>query len=710
LLYFSATTAATGRELFQTDGTTAGTVLVTDARPGPEGSSPRLLGFAGGKLVVSAELRDEEVALYVLEQGKLSLLEGPGPDASPDSFYQALPFGDRLMVIDDERGGILITDGIPGGGTWIPESVVGPSPQLLGELAPSRALLTGDNGLVGQELMLSDGTTAGTGLLKEVEKASDLLGSELAALGCPNGDDLFTIVTGAPGKDLLGIHERNGIQNLFGGKDSLSAAELPTQVWLGDHAELLFATSHFAKWSIRVSLTATDGTPRGTSTLATPLDAIGPMRTLGGDGRSALLYGLHATLGPELWISDGTTQGTHVIGDLVPPPPLAPTSLRAVRMGGLFYLSLPDSATTQALWKTDGSLAGSSKLAGGLTGEAFADLRLLAIGDRVFFVADDGVHGTEPWVTDGTTAGTHMVKDIQSGPLGSAITKLVAFQGQAHFMAKDHANLGPRLWRSDGTEAGTIKVATVKSIVGGSIAATNSYVYFQAQLSTGATLWAYDGLAASPLLSPTPGAKVESPDDLTPCGDHLYCTAWSDATGREIYVADASAGTLSVAFDLMPGPGGSDPGLLTLCSGNLFFEGTGADGDHELYVYDTGLAHTIPLGQGWADIHLTATPPVIGSPVTMTVEDPPAGGVSMLVMSGPIAPLGDFVAPGNTLWVDPSNFTVLGYGITPGWSATHTIPNHSSLIGSEFNVQAWFMPPSPALGVTSNGLRLFVGL
>src|SRR4029079_18252745 len=38
--------------------------------------------------------------------------------------------------------------------------------------------------------------------------------------------------------------------------------------------------------------------------------------------------------------------------------------------------------------------------------------QMVAVGDKVYFPADDGVHDRELWVSDGTSAGTHMVKDI----------------------------------------------------------------------------------------------------------------------------------------------------------------------------------------------------------------------------------------------------------------------------------------------------------
>ena len=40
---------------------------------------------------------------------------------------------------------------------------------------------------------------------------------------------------------------------------------------------------------------------------------------------------------------------------------------------------------------------------------------LLDVNGTLFFTADDGMHGTELWKSDGTAAGTTLVKDIYPG-------------------------------------------------------------------------------------------------------------------------------------------------------------------------------------------------------------------------------------------------------------------------------------------------------
>ena len=52
---------------------------------------------------------------------------------------------------------------------------------------------------------------------------------------------------------------------------------------------------------------------------------------------------------------------------------------------------------------------------------------------EIFFNRIDPVSGTELWVTDGTTAGTHLVKDINPGAASSSPTEAISGFGQLFF-------------------------------------------------------------------------------------------------------------------------------------------------------------------------------------------------------------------------------------------------------------------------------------
>src|SRR4030095_15982582 len=68
----------------------------------------------------------------------------------------------------------------------------------------------------------------------------------------------------------------------------------------------------------------------------------------------------------------------------------------------------------------------------------------------LFYAANTTSYGAELWRTDGTEAGTWMVKDIYPGSSGSDIFSLINANDTLYFAATDPIH-GNELWKSDGT-------------------------------------------------------------------------------------------------------------------------------------------------------------------------------------------------------------------------------------------------------------------
>jgi ELWxxDGT repeat protein len=70
---------------------------------------------------------------------------------------------------------------------------------------------------------------------------------------------------------------------------------------------------------------------------------------------------------------------------------------------------------------------------------------LTAFGGRLYFAADDGVHGRELWQSDGTAAGTRLAQDVAPGLPGSSPEQLTVAGDRLYFTADDGLH-GRELW------------------------------------------------------------------------------------------------------------------------------------------------------------------------------------------------------------------------------------------------------------------------
>lgn len=121
---------------------------------------------------------------------------------------------------------------------------------------------------------------------------------------------------------------------------------------------------------------------------------------------------------------------------------------------------------------------------------------LVAIGNRLYFVADDGKHGRELWRSDGTQSSTALVADVRLGRAGSNPEVLGGANDVVFFSANDGLH-GRELWRSDGSSQGTQIVKSITAAGAGTqfgeAAMLGDRLFFVANDN----LWVTKGTAAS---------------------------------------------------------------------------------------------------------------------------------------------------------------------------------------------------------------------
>ncbi len=174
-------------------------------------------------------------------------------------------------------------------------------------------------------------------------------------------------------------------------------------------------------------------------------------------GDTLYFYADDGISGRELWKSDGTEAGTVLVKDINPgsggssPIPRKQSNSRRRHL----VTSPPTTASRHELWKSDGTEEGTVLVKDINSGSGTSSPRFLtAVGDTLYFSADEGVNGFELWRSDGTVAGTVLVQDIN--PSGNSFPRsLTAVGDMLYFSADDGVN-DRELWKSDGTEAGTV--------------------------------------------------------------------------------------------------------------------------------------------------------------------------------------------------------------------------------------------------------------
>ncbi len=389
--FFRAQDATSGQELWRTDGTPTGTRLAADLYPGAEMGLLGIHGVAGDYLYFTARDNGEFQTLWQIRSRSQSP-EIVARMRKGESILQSVPFGDSLA---------FCTDFFPGNSLWI-----------------------------------SDGSDIGTSEIYMSPPTSSITGPVV-----------------------------------LGGK------------------LVFFVTVRDANWQpVETQLWTSDGTAVNTKKLGSILGLTGvslsPQASAIVNGK--LVFRGEDKRGGELWATNGTAAGTRRIKDISP----------GMNRWGSISSSWPDSFTAcgnfvyftasgpegRELWKTDGSGAGTvlvKDIAPGSGLLPWTDVigprdsspdQLTAWGNTLYFSAIDESHGRELWRSDGTAAGTTLVKDIVTAefrdassnaaiPGSSQPVGLTPFKNSLYFLAAS------RLWKTDGTSAGTREVRSLNASI-----------------------------------------------------------------------------------------------------------------------------------------------------------------------------------------------------------------------------------------------------
>ncbi len=493
---------AAAQDLWSTDGTSTGTRKVGEAIQIPE-QGPLPVAAAGSRLVFAGFDPDADPGTPVPQlkstAGRprseqildLPLMDGLGSDPSA---FTALGDDVLFFACSSPAGGVWKTRGTPETTVELTDAqslcAGGGIPQTFAVLDGAAYFAATQVGDYWSELWRTDGTPEGTRQISHVGPRQ-----QVDALTVFQGKLFFVA------DDLDG--DVSTKRATLWSSDGTTAGSAPlfdlpafsVSYLVAFEGALYFEgedRTNFGNFLFR-----SDGTAAGTQALLPTAGFTPPRFVRSGD--QILLAD-----GGTLWETDGSPEGTRSItedgGPIQTVLDLAPLGDRLYFMG-LNVTNPGVDPGTPTLFRTDGTVAATVPVKPFALDPTFVtpppyfpQPEFTPLAGALFFVAWEPEHGGELWRTDGTTAGTVLVDDINPGPASSRISGLTAAGGRLYFAADDGEH-GIELWTSDGTAAGTLRLSDL-----------------------------------------APGPLSSIPRELTAIGNRLYFSADDQTIGREPWV------------------------------------------------------------------------------------------------------------------------------------------------------------------------------
>jgi len=532
-LYFFANDGIDGRELWRTDGTEAGTWRVRDICPGQCSATfaTELVIFQGA-LYFQADDGVHGRELWRTDGTpagtELAVDVVPGFESSTPRWLTVL--GDKLLFVARSADGWepWVTDGTPGGTVELADINPGAADSWPASFVVwnGAAWFVADDPAHGEELWTTDGTPGGTHLVRDIQPG-------------PSGSLL---------------------------SDQAPWTHFYTPTPVGD--VLVFPADDGAHgWEPW----ATDGTAAGTALLADLEPGSGdsfPTELTPFDGALFFRAGPSAT-GWELFRTDGTSAGTALFADLVPGTDGSNIFGLTVAGGHLFF-SATNGSDGKELWVSDGTPGGTTEVedidpgSGGALAWTLS-FSMRAFGNRLLFDADDGTHGREPWVSDGTPGGTHPLGDVNPGSASAFGFPSPSFfpgelGGEAYFFALDPDH-GWEPRTSAGGAGDAMLLRDVDQQASSIISGLGDFRYTEMKDVAGTLFF----LAEEP--------------------DH----------GFELWATNGTGATTRLVRDVHPGPDAGLQGQLTRLGSLLLFVGRTDFSSGHLWTSDGSEANTVPL-------------------------------------------------------------------------------------------------------------------
>lgn len=621
-LYFTYNDSIHGLELWKSNGTEAGTMLVKDIEPGSERSDIADLVVLNGKLVFKRRSNTFKSGIWQsdgTENGTVEIMNQSSIQyQSPFNVSNTIFNGFLFYFIEKNTETTLWkTDGTTAGTVQVKKLDNGGARGEILTVLGDQLLFAFSNSLGVKSIWKTDGTEAGTTEISKVEIAEVMYGDTksyavvgntlyFSAKTAQNGVELWK-TSGTAGSTLMvkdiapgtaSAQPRNFVvvngKLLFTANDAVHGNEL----WLsdgtnagtvlfhdfntgGESSNPLYAGTETQQLLISCLINTTkqtqfwitDGSIPGTSFLkemrSGTANSIGLyFNWINANNRLFMFPANNGVTGLELWRTDGTETGTYILPEIFPGNNELGTYINLltnINDKTLFQVSGP--YTRNELWAISGEANNTNKIKDLILSSA----QINAAGNFALLGAANS-SGYELWITDGTEAGTIMLKDINTAAYASSYPNQFTYSNGVTFFAATDSSNYRNLWKTNGTANGTVRVKKIKQ--------TESLT--------------------------TTGIGENGESLFVDVNGTLFFTANDGLHGMELWKSDGTESGTFMIKDIFKGPTNiitdTIPRFLTNVNGTLYFVAVDSTNGESLWKSDGTEAGTIPIksfGKPW---------------------------------------------------------------------------------------------------------------
>jgi ELWxxDGT repeat protein len=388
---FQMDSIAHGRELWASDGTSGGTLLLRDIIPGSLGSEPSTPLQAGSRVAFRAKGEDGADKLWFTD----------GIDAG------------TLMVLD--------TVGFDG-----PREI-----ETLAGLDHGILFHVINRGNSSRQLWFSDGTAAGT-LELPMGRGFDFNPAGSLCYFIARNDEIWRSDGTLAGTVDLGIFAPETIPGGYLSDLTVAESRFYLTISFLDGTEELWTCHHSGADLVRLGPAET-GTWREIESIVTA-------------GDRAIWFVEDSQFKRALWTSEGTPASTHELTAVNSGNSSYHTDAQLVVMEGAAYFTATGNKTGPDLWRCDGTQEGTTVVKQSRREpDSYYSPKLLVTGDLLSFSHWSPSNGVEMWQTDGTPQGTRRTGRLVDASVIRQSGPVVARSGGTSFFAANATGL----WTDD---------------------------------------------------------------------------------------------------------------------------------------------------------------------------------------------------------------------------------------------------------------------